>query len=104
MDQPDPTDKSRYQYYKRAMRTAKEDGPYVIPFAQSFFESAWQPFGFETFTKLLFKRPDFIKDIIILVLSPFLLLAHILPPIPSIIFFDKVLEKNDNTNIGKLFV
>ena len=61
---PDPSEKDRYQYYKGVLRKAKGGGPYVIPFAQSFFENAWQPFGFQNFTKLLFKRPDFIKDVL----------------------------------------
>ncbi len=61
---PDSSEKSRYQHYKTALRITKESGPYVIPFAQSFFENTWQPFGFENFTKLLFQRPSFIKELL----------------------------------------
>ncbi len=62
--QPVPNEKGRYQHYRTALRKAKEDGPYVIPMAQSFLETAWQPFGFQNFTKLLFKRPYFIREML----------------------------------------
>ena len=54
----------RYVPFSRGLNTAGEDGPFVIPGSQGFFENSWQPFGYENFIKLLFERSDFIKEVL----------------------------------------
>jgi len=54
----------RFSPYERGVKTSGDDGPYIIPSFQGFFEHSWQPFGFETFSRLLFEQPDFIKRVL----------------------------------------
>ncbi|MFX1251624.1 MAG: uroporphyrinogen decarboxylase family protein [Promethearchaeota archaeon] len=58
----DPTIKTRYFHYEAGVKHSKEiDGPYVIPGLGGLMEVAWQAFGFENYSRLLFEYPDFIE-------------------------------------------
>lgn len=59
----DPNIELRYRPFERALETSGNDGPYIIPNMQGFFES-WQPFGYETHVRLLFEHPDFVKEVL----------------------------------------
>ncbi len=55
--------KWRYFIYEEALKTVKNEGPFVVPGIGGFFEVTWESFGFENYTKLLFEHPDFIEQV-----------------------------------------
>ncbi len=61
---PDANQKDRYFSYELALKTSKDEGPYVLPGIQGIFESSWQPFGFQNYTRLLFEYPDFMEEVV----------------------------------------
>ncbi len=58
----DPDHKSRAAAYKASVKEAKDD-IYVAPSIIGPLEATWECFGFTTFTKLLFKKPQFIEKV-----------------------------------------
>jgi len=58
----DPDHSSRAASYEAAVKEAKDD-IYVIPGIVGVLEGTWEPFGFPTFTKLLYKKPQFIEKV-----------------------------------------
>ncbi|NVM27541.1 MAG: hypothetical protein HWN65_01755 [Candidatus Helarchaeota archaeon] len=61
-DPLDPDLKAREAAYVSAVQAAKRD-IYVVPAIQGFLEPAWEAFGFTTFTKLLYSKPEFIERV-----------------------------------------
>jgi uroporphyrinogen decarboxylase len=59
----DPDHPIRAAAYKAALKEAKND-IYVIPILVGFLEGSWESFGFSTFTKLLYTKPQFIERVI----------------------------------------
>ncbi len=58
----DPDHKCRSATYEAALKEAKKD-IYPIPGIVGVLEGTWECFGFTTFTKLLFKKPQFIEKV-----------------------------------------
>ncbi|MHA1784860.1 MAG: uroporphyrinogen decarboxylase family protein, partial [Candidatus Helarchaeota archaeon] len=61
---PDVDHPLRFRPLERGIETSGTEGPYIIPGLQGYFEHSWQPFGFETYSKLLFEHPDFITRVL----------------------------------------
>ena len=61
---PDANHPLRFRPLERGIQASGVEGPYIIPGLQGYFEHSWQPFGFETYSRLLFDHPDFIKRVI----------------------------------------
>ena len=59
----DPYHSARKAIYKSALKEAKED-IYVFPALVGFLEGSWESFGFPTFTKLLYSKPQFIDRVL----------------------------------------
>ncbi len=59
----DPDLKSRYYLYDEIVKVSGKDGPYFVPGMGGLMEVTWEAFGFETFTKLLYERYDFIDEV-----------------------------------------
>jgi uroporphyrinogen-III decarboxylase len=59
----DPDHPTRAATYKAALKEAKED-IYAFPSMIGFLEGTWESFGFPTFTKLLYNKPQFIERVI----------------------------------------
>ncbi len=59
----DPDHPGRAAIYKAALKEAKTD-IYVFPSFIGFLEGSWESFGFPTFTKLLYNKPQFIDRVI----------------------------------------
>ena len=59
----DPDHPTRAAAYKAALKEAKDD-IYVFPSMIGFLEGSWECFGFPTFTKLLYSKPQFIERVI----------------------------------------
>jgi uroporphyrinogen decarboxylase len=58
----DPYHPIRERIYKKALE-AVGDKIFIMPGIMGFFESTWEIFGFETFTKLYFQNPKFIQEV-----------------------------------------
>ncbi|MHA1264704.1 MAG: uroporphyrinogen decarboxylase family protein [Candidatus Helarchaeota archaeon] len=58
----DPDHPSRMAAYRTSLKVAKDE-IYVIPAMIGPLEGTWESFGFTTFTKLLFKNPQFIEKV-----------------------------------------
>lgn len=58
----DPDHPTRKAAYEGAVKEAKDE-IYAFPGVVGVLEGTWEPFGFETFTKLLYRKPDFIKKV-----------------------------------------
>ncbi|NVM27540.1 MAG: hypothetical protein HWN65_01750 [Candidatus Helarchaeota archaeon] len=58
----DPDHKIRRIAYEAAVKAAKDD-IYAFPGTIGVLESTWEPFGFITFTKLLYTKPRFIERV-----------------------------------------
>ncbi|NVM55160.1 MAG: hypothetical protein HWN66_15750 [Candidatus Helarchaeota archaeon] len=58
----DPDHPTRAAAYKAAVKSAKDE-IYVAPSMVGPLEGTWESFGFTTFTKLIFKKPQFIERV-----------------------------------------
>lgn len=58
----DPDHPGRSAAYKAAIEAAKDE-IYVIPGMIGPLEGTWESFGFTTFTKLLYKKPQFLEKV-----------------------------------------
>jgi len=58
----DPDHPARAAAYKASIKEAKDE-IYVAPSMVGPLEGTWESFGFTTFTKLLFKKPQFIEKV-----------------------------------------